>query len=451
MEIKSLKDRLGTNGVAAAADGNQAAQLRAVADSVSTSAGAVGAKTDTPVAYDGAAEDATARSGISLWKRAANALKAIAASVAAIPAKGAAAAAASTPVTLATEDAAKVPALGQALEAASTPVVLPALQQAALKEVTEASGADIKAALGTTADEPVAYDGADEDSTARSGISLWKRMCNALKAIAASVANIPAQGAAAAVGSTPVTLATEDAAKVPSLGSAADAASVPVTMSTEDKAKVPALGQALAAASVPVVLPALQETALKAVTEASAADIKTAVQLIDDVIGTPGSAFSGKVAVVGGKATTGVPVAVANGQAVADWVDEYGRACIGGYDHARGSNLMHQTTAPLKPASPVYTLLNAVSSTQESIQVDVSRYGSVKYWVEASDSGGGTDGSIQVKSAAEVGDTGTDEGAALAIAAAGWQSTAFTAPLGVVSVALTRTQGTFTVKMQAVG
>ena len=118
--------------------------------------------------------------------------------------------------------------------------------------------------------------------------------------------NIPALGAAAAAAAVPVTLATEDAAKVPSLGSAADAASVPVTMSTEDKAKVPALGaaaavastpvtlatedaakvpalgQAIEAASVPCVLTAAQETALKAVTEASAADILTALQLIDD-------------------------------------------------------------------------------------------------------------------------------------------------------------------------
>lgn len=65
---------------------------------------------------------------------------------------------------------------------------------------------------------------------------------------------MPAKGAAAAAASTPVTLATEDAAKVPALGAAAAAASTPVTLSTEDAAKVPALGGAAAASATPVTL-----------------------------------------------------------------------------------------------------------------------------------------------------------------------------------------------------
>lgn len=53
---------------------------------------------------------------------------------------------------------------------------------------TEASAADLLAGIGATTDAPVAVDGADEGATERSGISLWKRIANGLKSIAASLA-----------------------------------------------------------------------------------------------------------------------------------------------------------------------------------------------------------------------------------------------------------------------
>jgi hypothetical protein len=72
----------------------------------------------------------------------------------------------------------KTPALGQALAAASVPVVLPALQAADLKLVTEANSADIKAGIGATTDAPVADTTTAEDATARTSISLLKRLNN---------------------------------------------------------------------------------------------------------------------------------------------------------------------------------------------------------------------------------------------------------------------------------
>ena len=49
---------------------------------------------------------------------------------------------------------------------------------------------DVVESLGVTTATPLAYNGDDEGSTARSGISLWKRMCNALKAIAATLVTL---------------------------------------------------------------------------------------------------------------------------------------------------------------------------------------------------------------------------------------------------------------------
>jgi len=82
---------------------------------------------------------------------------------------------------------------------------------------------DVVESLGVTTATPLAYNGDDEGSTARSGISLWKRMCNALKVIAgtdfATEATLngiqialPPLGATSATYSWPVTLSTEDLA-----------------------------------------------------------------------------------------------------------------------------------------------------------------------------------------------------------------------------------------------
>jgi len=91
-------------------------------------------------------------------------------------------------------------------------------------------------ALGEKTDPPVSGD-AEEDSTARGLVALGKRTVNRLISIGSALLGIKT--------------------------------------GTD---KIPAQGQALAAASTPVVLPALMVTDLKAVTEASAADIKTAVE-----------------------------------------------------------------------------------------------------------------------------------------------------------------------------
>ena len=307
-------------------------------------------------------------------------------------------------------------------------------------------------AMGATTDTPVAYAGAEEDATGRSGISLWKRIANALKAVAASVANIPALGAAAAAASVPVALSTEDAAKVPSLGVAAGAASVPVALSNEDAAKVPALGQALAAASVPAVLPAAQVTDLKAVTEASAADIKTAVQLLDNAVGTHDGTVSTQMLAVGSKAERSTPTEVADGDDVRQWLNTFGALVLAGYDLSANGTRVFQDVQPLRRSSEVYLLFDAVSVTGNSVTVDLTGYATGRLWIECSESDGGVNASLQRTVALEAGDTAANVGSAITLSGAG-QSIEEISALGpgLHTFVLTRTTGTITVKLQAQG
>lgn len=56
--------------------------------------------------------------------------------------------------------------------------------------IDDEAGRIYTASGGSPTDEPVAYNGADEDATARTGVSLLKRIANALKAVAATLVTI---------------------------------------------------------------------------------------------------------------------------------------------------------------------------------------------------------------------------------------------------------------------
>lgn len=59
--------------------------------------------------------------------------------------------------------------------------------------------------------------------------------------------------------------------------------------------------------------------------DADTGGILIATELLDDIVGTIDAAFSGKVAVMGGVAESTVPTEVADTDAVALWVDTFGR------------------------------------------------------------------------------------------------------------------------------
>lgn len=108
-----------------------------------------------------------------------------------IPSKGTAAMAASTPVTIATDDTIllavkndvdKIPAKGTAAMAASMPVTL----------------ATDDSLFGATTTAPVADNTTVEDGTARTGISLWKRIANCLIAILGKLPEVGTAGTASA-------------------------------------------------------------------------------------------------------------------------------------------------------------------------------------------------------------------------------------------------------------
>ena len=133
---------------------------------------------------------------------------------------------------------------------------------------------------------------------------------------------------------------------------------------------IPAQGQALEAASVPCVLTAAQETALKAVVEASAANSLTALQLIDNTVGTHDDTVSTAILAVGSKAETTTPDAVADGDDVRIWTDEYGAVVIKGFDTATGTlSIREQDPAILRTVES--RLLNAVTANTTSDAVTV--------------------------------------------------------------------------------
>jgi hypothetical protein len=121
---------------------------------------------------------------------------------------------------------------------------------------TEEKQTELNACVGELKDAPVAYNGDDESDISRSGISLWKRMCNSLKAIAATLATVKtntdplvtADGGGYIRQDSSATIALESDGNLAAIKAKTD--------------NIPALGQALAATSVPVVLTADQITTL---------------------------------------------------------------------------------------------------------------------------------------------------------------------------------------------
>ncbi len=68
--------------------------------------------------------------------------------------------------------------------------------------------------------------------------------------------------------------------------------------------------------------------------------IKTAVELIDDIVATPGSAFSGKVAAIGGPAESTVPTERADREGVEAWLNTFGQFVNPSHDLATGSDMI---------------------------------------------------------------------------------------------------------------
>ena len=67
---------------------------------------------------------------------------------------------------------------------------------------------------------------------------------------------------------------------------------------------------------------------------------KTALELIDDIIVTVGSAFSGKVAAIGGPCESTVPTARANREGVEAWLNTIGQFVNPSHDLATGSDMV---------------------------------------------------------------------------------------------------------------
>ena len=151
-----------------------------------------------------------------------------------------------------------------------------------------------------------------------------------------------------------------------------------------------------------------------------------------------------------GIAESSVPTIGTDGVSSKLWVNLFGQLPIAGYDLSANGTRVFQDAAPLRRSSDVYTLLDAVSTTQTSFAVDLTGYNSVLIWIESAESDGGVNATLQVNRAIEAGDTGASFGTALTLDAAGQRSTDLTGIMpGLVSVTLTRTTGTFTVKMKA--
>lgn len=151
-----------------------------------------------------------------------------------------------------------------------------------------------------------------------------------------------------------------------------------------------------------------------------------------------------------GVAESTVPTIGADGVSSPLWVNLFGQLPIAGYDLSANGTRVFQDSAPLRRSSDVYTLLDAVSSTQTSVAVDLTGYNSALIWIESAESDGGVNATLQVNRAVEAGDTGAAFGDALTLNAAGQRSTDLIGiMLGLVSVTLTRTTGTFTVKTKA--
>lgn len=214
---------------------------------------------------------------------------------------------------------------------------------------------------------------------------------------------------------------------------------------------VDAAGGVLAAADLEAVKTTTGAVADAAVTAGATGTVSAKLRAISRDIGALlSSGITVSAMDLAGIAESTVPTIGTDGVSSKLWVDLFGRLAMGGYDQTRGADLTVQAELPLGAASPVLTVLDAVSSTQESAQFDFTGYSNVALWLEAADSGGGTNLSVQVKRALAAGDTGANWGSAVAIAAAGQTTIDLSGVVpGLVSVAVTRTTGTLTVKALA--
>ena len=132
----------------------------------------------------------------------------------------------------------------------------------------------------------------------------------------------------------------------------------------------------------------LQDTAADLnMTEANSGDILTAVELIDDTIGTIDSAFSGKVNVIGAKAESTVPAEVSDGDAVAQWTDTFGRQILKGTNLSLGT-LDVSEVAPAELITQKQTGITQLTETGDTTEINVEDYSIYGYSMTVANVGG---------------------------------------------------------------
>lgn len=105
-----------------------------------------------------------------------------------------------------------------------------------------------------------------------------------------------------------------------------------------------------------------------------------------DTTGTQDAVAPAKFVMTGGYAETGTPTAVADGDAVRNWLGKYGELVILGADVANGLLKMQEQYPDGEQTLDRYTtpLLDAVTATGASGPANVSLYNKVTYYVVAS-------------------------------------------------------------------
>lgn len=104
------------------------------------------------------------------------------------------------------------------------------------------------------------------------------------------------------------------------------------------------------------------------------AAIKTAIEIIDNFIGTHDAAAPAGIGVIGGFAESTVPAAVADGDAVRAWLDLLGRLVIYGANMAQASIDVSDTAPAQMQCIEPQTLLSAVTATGASAAVNAQDY-----------------------------------------------------------------------------
>lgn len=128
--------------------------------------------------------------------------------------------------------------------------------------------------------------------------------------------------------------------------------------------------------------------------EGDTSAIQTSVQLLDDSVGTHDSAVPTKVLLQGQYAETTVPTAVADGDVVRAWFDEYGKQVLYG---ANLSNSSIDTTVTNQALLNTLTVTNlsAVTATGAGTAIDMSNYN--KITVQYTATSVGTGGTIKTQ------------------------------------------------------